>query len=95
MENVVFVHRGICCHCFIACPAHAHRFVPLLYVSCYMQLHELLAFFIYSDALMECVCGKQRAYHSMAPDTWAMCMSTGLPLNYRTYIKPSRFVLKD
>ena len=54
MENVVFVHRGICCHCFIACPAHAHRFVPLLYVSCYMQLHELLAFFIYSDALMEC-----------------------------------------
>ena len=40
-----------------------------------MQLHELLAFFIYSDALMECVCGKQRAYHSMAPDTWAMCMS--------------------
>ena len=21
--------------------------------------------------------------------------STGLPLNYRTYIKPSRFVLKD
>lgn len=75
MENVVFVHRGICCHCFIACPAHAHRFVPLLYVSCYMQLHELLAFFIYSDALMECVCGKQRAYHSMAPDTWAMCMS--------------------